>query len=232
MESPKIYIVGDLRIPVVVIDGFAKSTERLKEIAATSTSFSPERATYYPGQRANLPEKYIQNCLRSLVPIFYELYKIDRSFVPKVMDSVYSLISKKPNELEPVQTVPHFDTPSPNMIATVHYLNEGVRGGIGFFKHKETQFDYVDEGRKERYFKSLNAYFDKNDTSSHGYCTTQHNEFECHQVLEYKPNRLIAFPGYLLHSVIVNEKTDIDANPRTGRLTANLFLEFVAQNQK
>jgi hypothetical protein len=46
-----------------------------------------------------------------------------------------------------------------------------------------------------------------------------------HQI-EYRPNRLVIYPGNLLHSTIVNPQTDIDANPSSGRLTTNIFINF------
>ncbi len=228
MKAKEILFAGDLQIPVIVIDNFERRPQNLVELAAENAAFSPERASYYPGERANLPERYVRSCLRSLVPLFYELYKIDKKLKPKVNDAAYSLITKQAHELEPVQTVPHFDSANPNMIATVHYLNEGEHGGIGLFRHRATEYDYVDESRKEIFFSRLNSYLASEDRYQ-GYCKPSHEEFECYLRIDYKPNRLIAFPGYLLHSVLVNEKTDIDLNPRTGRLTANVFMEFQAE---
>ena len=46
------------------------------------------------------------------------------------------------------------------------------------------------------------------------------------QKIEYKPNRLIVFSGQLLHSTLIDLKTDIDNNPEGGRLTANMFISF------
>nr|WP_220347645.1 DUF6445 family protein [Thalassotalea euphylliae] len=34
------------------------------------------------------------------------------------------------------------------------------------------------------------------------------------------------FPGNLLHSTLVDNTNDISAIPETGRLTANIFIEF------
>ena len=52
------------------------------------------------------------------------------------------------------------------------------------------------------------------------------DHFELYSHIEYKPNRLVAYPGCLLHSGLVNPKHDINPDPRTGRLTANIFVDF------
>ena len=49
---------------------------------------------------------------------------------------------------------------------------------------------------------------------------------ELYHRIDYRPNRLVVYPGCLLHSGLVNPVIDVDSNPRTGRLTANIFVDF------
>jgi hypothetical protein len=52
------------------------------------------------------------------------------------------------------------------------------------------------------------------------------DEYELYHRIEYRPNRLVVYPGCLLHSGLVNPAVDINPDPRTGRLTANIFVDF------
>ena len=44
--------------------------------------------------------------------------------------------------------------------------------------------------------------------------------------VEYRPNRMVIYPGNLLHSGLIQPDRDINDDPASGRLTANLFLYF------
>lgn len=224
--KPQIELIGHNKTPVIYIDDYASSTDVIIKNAVENCHFSPDNHTYYPGVRSELPTGYVNGCLKPLIKHLYAIYKIPKNLVARPKDNYYSLITTEPKDLNPVQTLPHFDTNYPYLIAVIHYLNEGRHGGTAFFRHKPTQYEYIDDARKKTYFEALDNYLERNPMRELAYCTTDHEEFECYKIFDYKPNRLIIFPGYLLHSTLVDEEVDIQADPRTGRLTANMFLEF------
>lgn len=41
--------------------------------------------------------------------------------------------------------------------------------------------------------------------------------------IDYRPNRLLIYPGTLLHSGLIDAGTDLDTSPLSGRLTVNIF---------
>ncbi|MFP3367135.1 DUF6445 family protein, partial [Pseudoalteromonas sp. SIMBA_148] len=84
------------------------------------------------------------------------------------------------------------------------------------FRHKKTGFETISSKRKNTYLTYAQKYLEL-DNAKPSYCTTQHSEFECYKHIEYKPNRLIVFPGYLLHTSLLNTATDISSCPQTGR---------------
>ena len=158
--------------------------------------------------------------------MLYRIYRIPDNFEPSPIDNYFSLITSQPDELSAMQSWPHFDTSNPNLLAVIHYIDKGSHGGTGFFRHNKSGLDRIDEKSKGNYFQYADDYFQSIKANAYAYCTEQHSEFTCYKKIEYKPNRLIIFPGQLLHSTLVDSETDIDQNLSSGRLTANLFAAF------
>ncbi|MCW8125914.1 DUF6445 family protein [Microbulbifer halophilus] len=131
-----------------------------------------------------------------------------------------------PESLSDLQRIPHFDTSSPYFFALLLYLNPGPRGGTGFFRHRSTGFERVSEERTETYFSSTDQFLREQGGPSAGYVTESRDGFELYHRIDYQQHRLSIYPGSLLHSILVDTETDIDPDPRSGRLTANLFFEF------
>ena len=69
-------------------------------------------------------------------------------------------------------------------------------------------------------------FIDINGEPKQEYCTSTSEHYELYHEIEYKPNRLVIYPDHLLYSTIVCPDTDINSDPQTGRLTANIFIEF------
>ena len=59
------------------------------------------------------------------------------------------------------------------------------------------------------------------------YIDASTDHYEIIHEIEYRPNRLVMYPGNLLHSGLVKPERDLGWDPATGRLTANLFIDFV-----
>src|SRR5215510_5790806 len=51
-------------------------------------------------------------------------------------------------DAQPIQKIPHRDSPDPNRLAMVHYLCRGNFGGTGFFRHRATGYESVDASRQ------------------------------------------------------------------------------------
>lgn len=223
---PKIELIGKDKTPIIIIDDYADNLDEIAEQVATFGCFSPDNVTNYPGVRSPIPKALVVGYLKPLMQLLYRIYKFPNSFEPSPIDNYFSLITSQPDELSAMQSWPHFDTPNPNLIAIIHYLDKGSHGGTGFFRHNKSDLDRIDEKSKDQYFQCAQDYFQSINTNTYGYCTEQHSEFTCYKKISYKPNRLIIFPGQLLHSTLVELNTDLDPNPERGRLTANLFAVF------
>ncbi len=219
-------VVGRERTPVLVLDEVLTSTEALRSYAAQNAGFSSKDTQGYPGIRAPLPASYGQALLPGLRGIIADAYGLSDTADCDLVHELFSLVATAPEHLGLLQRVPHFDNHSPFYFATVHYLSPGHHGGTGIFRHRPTGFESISESRYPIFARAAQAYVQSAGEPPLSYIKESDDHFELVEELEYQPNRMIIYPGYLLHSGLIEPETDISSNPETGRLTANLFLLF------
>jgi hypothetical protein len=220
-----ILMPGLERTPVIVMDNLATDLQPLLETAQQQEFTSPAQAAY-PGVRAPLPHEYTKTLLQAIYSLITDLYKIPKHLQLYPQNQYYSLVSTAPEELARLQRVPHFDSLSPYYFAIMHYLAPGPRGGTGFFRHEPSGFENINASRFETFKASAEAYMAEHGEPPPRYQTESDQHFAVTETVSYQQNRLMIYPGTLLHSGLIEPDTDIDANPQTGRLTANLFIEF------
>lgn len=222
----EVLTVGNEETPVMIIDDFALSTVDIINEACQNSDFQQDKDSYYPGLRSILPFQYTVDVLQPIFNAIRKLYNIPTNLKLVPQTSCFSLITKKEEDLEFLQSLPHFDTSRPYYFAILHYLNEAEHGDTGLFRHIDTGFEKIDEHRVERYLTSANDSMKNVEPAKASYISDSTEQYELYHTISYKPNRLVIYPGNLLHSTLVSPETDIDSNPRTGRLTANVFIEF------
>lgn len=218
--------VGNDQTPVIVIDNFSHSLQDIIDDACNNQAFCGDENSYYPGIRATLPKDYVVKLLKAVYQGIYKVYNIDRRLALKIKLTYFSLISTPAEQLSMLQRIPHFDTTQPTYFAILQYLNPGEHGGTGFFRHKKTGFESIDDQRIGHYIKTCEDHMNEHGVPQARYHNDSSAQFELYDQIAYKPNRLVIYPGNLLHSTVVNLDKDIDANPKTGRLTSNVFIDF------
>jgi hypothetical protein len=216
--------VGEEETPVVIIDDVARNTRDIIHYAVNAASFVPDDDLGYPGLRAQLPRIYLQEIIRGVAPFLAGIYSVPRNLQLEV-GAAYSLVAKPPEELQIGQRIPHVDSYRKYYFAITHYLNPGDFGGTGIFRHKPTGFEKVTEDRVDEYKESTNSFFQMHGNPSAKYIRESTDQFELVLGIDYRPNRLVAYPGNLLHSGLIDPQRDIDADPATGRLTGNFFFD-------
>jgi hypothetical protein len=221
-----IRLVGSEKTPVIVIDNLLTQSLALREYAFTVAKFSADKLTVYPGVRALLPKTYIDAIQRIISPLFRQHYGLAKHSKCATTMAYFSLLTTPVEKLEMLQRMPHFDSAKNNNFAVVHYLNEGDFGGTGFFQHRPTGFEKIVDHRYSSYLFAAKTFIKNNGQPPMKYISSSDAHYELIESIAYKPNRLVAYPGTLLHSGLVQPDRDIDANPVTGRLTANLFIQF------
>ncbi|GAA0340985.1 hypothetical protein GCM10009092_01870 [Bowmanella denitrificans] len=217
--------VGREQTPVVVIDDFALDIQAVIAHASQQT-FTPPSEAAYPGVRAPLPRPYIFSLLDGVFKLIYQLYRVPAQLRMQPQNFVYSLVSQTPEQLSSRQRLPHYDSHYLYHFALMHYLNPGPHGGTAFYRHKPTGFETISQPRRVPYIAAVQAHMAGYGEPDNAYIHDSTDQFEQIGQVAYRPNRLLIYPGFLLHSGLIDTDSDIDSNPVTGRLTANLFIEF------
>lgn len=226
-----IQTIGNEKTPILIVDDILMDCSGLINIAIKETAFGMINSSMYPGVRAILPKEYVMLVLRALAAPLYKIYGIPQHKKLMPFGTYFSLVSIAQTDLHALHKAPHFDSAESLYFAMIHYLDPKPHGGTGFFRHKSTGYERIRPERKNSYLKMLkhkaNNNSDGNSDESNGYVDQSDSDYELFHAVDYKPNRLVLYPGSILHSGLIIEDTDISADPANGRLTANMFINFV-----
>ena len=219
--------VGSEKTPVYVLDDLLVDLHPTIHEACTSARFRPEDKTKYPGVRAELPDVYAQTIFSFVVKMLQDLDKLPAGLRPTLKAGYFSLVSRTVEQLSPLQCMPHFDSNNPHYLAAMHYLNPGDFGGTSFYRHRPTGFENITAPRRDHFIQSAQQHLATiGGRPPQRYINGSDDHFELLKALPYRQNRLLVYPGTLLHSGNIDPLRDISDDPRTGRLTANLFIDF------
>ena len=223
--TPYLNQVGNSKTPVFILDNFLENlTETLLQ-DAKHLAFD-DAPTYYPGIRSPLPEDYIVTVAKAVVPLLQKIYSIPMHYTVEFYDSYFSMVTKAPHELSVEQQIPHFDGTEAYRIALLHYLNPAPHGGTALFRHNSTGLERITENNVNAYLSSVSEYFEHKGSPQGEYISSSNSQFTRIGEIPYAQNRLAIYPGNLLHSGVINPAMDISPDLDTGRLTANIFLNF------
>jgi len=222
---PQIHRAGIEKTPILVIDDIVDNPDALVDYAASLAPFPPEAGNYYPGLRLQLPRDpividYVDTICRTLANLMGSAYGLRAIAVQSV---AFSIVTKQPCELQPLQTIPHFDSANPLFFAVLHYLSHHEGSATAFFRHARTGFETLTPQRAGPYGQARDKEKEIYGTPS-GYVRGSTNGFEEIGRVEARYNRLAVYPGNLFHSGILPDDYDFSPDPRCGRLTTNIFL--------
>jgi len=233
MSEPRLNLNPDARMelrrigreghPLLIIDDVLTDPEAL--IAeAKAAPFAQPPHTRYPGLNAPLPRFYAEGLMQALNVPLARGFGLPAN-LPKTLFGFFALATQAPEELEPVQKVPHHDSPDPFRIAMVHYLCRDMGGGTAFFRHKATGFEGVDGRRREAYVRHASAELEAVGDTLTRHVTHETPNYEMIDFAELKFNRLVVYRSHVLHSGLL-EGAHLSDDPATGRLTANSFIDI------
>ena len=221
--------IGNERTPIFIVDDFMGDYQGAidEAIALAYRSDKDSVGAYYPGIRAPVGTHYGMALLQQTAAIFYQVFNVPKTLTLHPLNGSYSLVTKQEHEMDLLQCIPHFDNNQTFSFAMIHYLNNGEFGGTGFYRHKPTGYENISASRKEHYLKASQQFINQNGAPKQCYFTESTDHYELIHKVEYKPNRLIIYPATLLHSAYIdNPQRDVSSDPKTGRLSANFFIEF------
>ena len=189
---------------------------------AASSLFAPAYGAVggYPGLRASLPREYIKTVVEALAGPISEAFSLGR-IRPVKAEGAFSIVTLPDDALTAVQRAPHVDSTNPNQFAILHYLCDETFGGTGFYRHRATGFETLSDERQSTYKDSRAG-----EGLAVGYVTDGAPWFAQTARVSAGFNRLVAYRSCVLHSGHVPELASRSADPRLGRLTANVFVTF------
>ncbi len=219
--------IGDEKQPVVIIDDFFSRPDHL--IAEARASRFEPRGKFYPGIRAQGNVNYLAERMDLLTQILKEIFGVKSGL--RVIECNYSLVTTRPDNLMPIQCLPHFDGLDTGRFALLHYLSDQSKGGTAFYKHIKTGYETITANRYERYKKTLEDEAAELGLPAKQYFNKSSDQFEQLLKIDAQPNRMIIYRSITLHSGFIPEGFDFSLDPELGRLTLNTFLQDKSPNQ-
>ena len=211
--------VGREREPLVVIDDFFAEPNLLVNHAA-GQAFAAQ-SNGYPGVRARAPSEYLMERGDVLSEILGKIFGYARR--ADLMQCDYSLVTLEPEQLHPIQRLPHYDGCDEDKIALLHYLCGPEKGGTSHYRHVSTGFETVPINRRDSYLGTLDAEEKQDGLPPNSYFDGTHPRFERIARTEAKFNRMVMYRGMSLHSGDIPQDFGFAANVHDGRLTVNSF---------
>jgi hypothetical protein len=215
--------IGVEGAPLLIIDNLVSDPDRL--VRKASNSHFVKHSSMFPGIRASAPLSYQQFLEKTLNPLLRECFDLapGRFLFPMCH---FSLVTQPPGELAFSQRVPHIDSVRRDGLATVHYLFRGDWGGTGFYRHRQSGFEYVDATRHAAYFDCLAQESRREDSSCSGYIDGDSALFQRIADVEGVFNRMIVYRRNSLHSGLIDNTRLPPPDPIKGRLSINCFIDL------
>ena len=213
---------------IVFIDNFLQDPQALVEVACQSRFEPPAgRAEQkgYPGLRASAPAAYTQTLTELLDPLIKVNFQVPEHLRVKVGLSAFSLTTTPPEALGPLQRTPHFDASTPYYTAALLYLCDEGHGGTGFYRHKATGLQRITAENREHYLDVYHVEVNRRPPPAR-YFDDADEQFSFLGMVPARFNRVVVYPGSLLHSACINPARSLSIDPRHGRLTVNTFYDF------
>ena len=211
---------GEEREPVVVIDDFSSDPQRLRDLARRA-NYKPG-GNHYPGHRAPAPADYLGERMPTLRSALSEVFGAVQG--ADLASCSFSLVTTPPDQLTPIQRLPHFDGTDPGILAVLHYLCEPNEGGTSFYRHRTTGFETISADRLNAYDAALQAEIKASGLPPAAYFSGATYQYEQIGRVEAAFNRLVIYRGWRLHSGEIPKASEIGKPGAEPRLTVNTFL--------
>ncbi|QZD94497.1 DUF6445 family protein [Qipengyuania gelatinilytica] len=221
-DQPEITVhrFGREREPVVVIDNFSGDVDRLLE-RGRSAEYQAAGASY-PGLRAWAEPDFLDRRRDLMFQALQQVFGFRKGVSLEV--STFSLVTRAPEELSPLQRIPHYDHASDELVAIMFYLLGPETGGTAFYRHRRTGFETITDAREPAYDAGLGEDEREYGMPDKAYWYGDGDRYELIGEVEARPDRLVLYRGRLLHSGVIPRPDELTQDPATGRLTINMFL--------
>lgn len=219
--------IGAERVSLIQIDGATTDPQALVDFACDSVTFAAVADNLYPGLRAPMPLDYVRSMVTRLDPLIRRVHGLKTVRLARA-ECFFSIVTTPAADLVPLQTVPHIDTSDPLHFATVHYLGPPHFGGTAFFRQQSTGYETISPDREAGWDRARDAVL-----SGHSGSAYPSPETADHVRVAAIPaafDRLILYRSNALHAGIIDPAIVHPADPRSGRLTATMFIAYRPDN--
>jgi hypothetical protein len=223
LEIDIVYI-GNERQPVIIVDNLLQNPEAVIAYAESGTIFQRNPNDFYPGIRKPFSAEYSDNLCQSMENTFRDVFNISADKKIEIASCVLSLAITPPQQLRPIQSVPHIDSCDTTNIAGVHYLCQPHHGGTSFYRHRQTGFETIDDQRLQIYAPMLKGEVMSDRSGESQYMNGDTSLFQRIGQVDAKFNRAIFYRSNILHSGNIQAQNGLSDKPRNGRLTANTLI--------
>jgi hypothetical protein len=220
--SVRLEHVGAERQPLMIVDDVLADPQAMIDAAREARFYVPHH-TNYPGINAPVPKSYYLTVITALRGPIEAAFGMSRTAYLSYF-GFFALATVGASDAQPIQKIPHRDSPDPHRLAMVHYLCRGRFGGTGFFRHRNTGFESVDASRQARYESAARQEVDETPPGTISFIDARTRSYELIGHSEAMFNRLIVYRSHVLHSALLADGAG-SADPTVGRLTANGFIE-------
>ena len=212
--------------PIMRIEGALDAPQSLVDFAADEVEFAPAWTEHggYPGVRAPAPLDYVGKLVRRLDPEIRAAFGLADVKLGRA-DCNLSMVTLTERDLTPLQRVPHIDTTYGLQFAILHYLCRPEHGGTAFYRHRATGFEAITPERIEDYERARDAELRGRGEPAR-FIDGDSEHYEQIGAVEAAFDRVAVYRSRLLHSGRIPPGRTPSADPRTGRLTANIFLTY------
>jgi hypothetical protein len=223
----RIFPIGLSREPVIAVeDTLLDPDAAIEQAACLAFEAADEGRGGFPGVRAQAPRALAETLIDGAMPLIEQVFGLARAALSGV-DASFSIVTAPPAALHPMQRIPHIDSRDPRRLALLCYLGRGAMGGTAFFRQDSTGLEQVSPDRFDAYRAARQADLARlpvevryPGAGTPGYTETAH--------FEARFNRLLVYRSCSLHSGIIPSDAKLSADPRLGRLTLNIFMDFAA----
>jgi hypothetical protein len=226
------HAVGREREPVLVIDQVMSDPRELVDFAAHEVRFEPPppAENYYPGVLGAAPLTYVSALVAALRPEVEAAFEL-QGVAPVRATCNYSMVTFPPERLVMAQRMPHVDTDDPLQFAILHYLCDARFGGTAFYRHRSTGFESLTPERMAPHRAALAEELERSPPAQ-GYIVGDTPLYEQTAQFDAVFDRVLVYRSRVFHSGQIDPVVGLSADPRQGRLTANIFLNYGAASKK
>jgi len=216
--------IGAEREPVLTVARAMVEPEALVDYAAREVRFDPVWGPKggYPGLRAPAPLDYVGALVRALSPTIERAFGLGAVKLAKAECS-FSLVTLPPDRLAPLQRIPHVDTTDPLQFAILHYLCDTRFGGTAFYRHRATGFETLSPERTAAFGAARDREVARAEAR---YIVGDTPHYQRIGAVDAAFDRVVVYRSRLLHSGIIAPDAPLSEDPRKGRLTANIFVNY------